>query len=111
MDYYFRHDRGAFWMYKYCLDDSFIFRLFNPFINSASDKKYIPQNIMKYLLKYRDIEIQDSVVPIDNVNNILDFMDKNYDIYPIWFCPCLNLDATLQQKKIAYKKIKYYYYY
>lgn len=108
MDYYFRHDRGAFWMYKYCLDDSFIFRLFNPFINSASDKKYIPQNIMKYLLKYRDIEIQDSVVPIDNVNNILDFMDKNYDIYPIWFCPCLNLDATLQQKKIAYKKIKYY---
>ena len=47
---------------------------------------------MKYLLKYRDIEVQDSVVPVDNLSEILDFMDKNYDIYPIWFCPCLNVD-------------------
>jgi hypothetical protein len=108
LDYYFRHDRGSFWVYKYCLDDSFFARTINPFINNASDKLYIPQNIMKYILKCKSIEIQDSVVPLKNINKILDFVDKNYNIYPIWFCPCLNIDATLQQKKNAYKQMKYY---
>ncbi len=108
LDYYFRHDRGAFWMYNNCVNDSFLFRAFNPLINSASDKKYIPQNIMKILLEYRSITVQDAVVPLDNMSNILNFMDQNYNIYPIWFCPCLNLDATLQQKKIAYNQIKCY---
>ena len=108
LDYYFRHDRGAFWMYSSCIHENPLFRFLNPFINSASDKLFIPQGILKLLLKFKDLEIQDSVVPLDKVDKILNFMDKNYDIYPIWFCPCLNVDATLQQKKLAYNKIKEY---
>ena len=106
LDYYFRHDRGSFWVLKHVMGDNKISRAINPFVNHASDKNLVMQPIMKGILNCMNIEIQDSVVPLSNVQNILTFADKNYSIYPIWLCPCRNVDATLKQKKIIYKILK-----
>ena len=106
LDYYFRHDRGSFWLLKHVMGDNKLSRLINPFVNHASDKKLVMQRIMNGILNYRNIEIQDSVVPLSNVQDILKFADEHYSIYPIWLCPCRNVDATLKQKRIIYKTLK-----
>ncbi len=106
LEYYFRHDRGSFWVLKHVMGDNKVSRLINPFVNHASDKKLVMQRIMSGILNYRNIEIQDSVVPLSNVQDILKFADKHYSIYPIWLCPCRNVDATLKQKTIIYKTLK-----
>ena len=106
LDYYFRHDRGSFWLLKHIIGDNKLCRAINPFVNHASDKHMIMQPVMKKILKFRNIEIQDSVVPLSNLDSILDFANKHYSIYPIWLCPCRNIDATLNQKRIMCKLSK-----
>ena len=90
LDYYFRHDRGSFWLLKHIIGDNTLCRAINPFVNNASDKHLIAQPIMKKILNNRHIEIQDSLVPLSNVKTILEFVDKHYSIYPMWLCPCRN---------------------
>ena len=102
LDYYFRHDRGSFWLLKHILGDNKLCRAINPFVNHASDKNIVLQPIMKGILNVRNIEIQDTVVPLSKMQSILEFADDNYGIYPIWLCPCRNVDATQKQKKIMY---------
>ena len=106
LDYYFRHDRGSFWLLKHIMGDNKLCRAVNPFVNHASDKNIVLQPIMNGILKCRQIEIQDSVVPLSKTQSILEFAEAEYAIYPIWLCVCRNVDATLRQKTIMYKLLK-----
>ena len=106
LDYYFRHDRGSFWLLKHIIGDDKLCRVINPFVNHASDKNIIMQPVMKKILDFRNIEIQDTVVPLSNVQFMLDFAEEHYGIYPMWLCPCRNVDATLKQKRIMYNILK-----
>ena len=106
LDYYFRHDRGSFWIFKHIIGDNKLCRTLNPFINHASDKNIIMQPLLKGILNYKNIEIQDTIVPLSKVQSILDFVDINYSIYPIWLCPCRNIDTSLNQKQMLYNLLK-----
>lgn len=87
-EYFFRYDRGAFWVGKY------IFRtvnvpfnrltraLFNPIFKTRSLYRFLqalktPQNSLT----------QDLILPYQNVERFLNFVDQKTKIYPIWLCP------------------------
>ena len=106
LEYYFRHDRGSFWIFKHVIGDNKLCRTLNPFINHASDKNIIMQPFLKGILNYKNIEIQDTIVPLSKVQSILDFVDINYSIYPIWLCPCRNINTSLNQKQMLYNLLK-----
>lgn len=87
-EYFFRYDRGAFWVGKY------IFRtvkvpfnrltraLFNPIFKTRSLYRFLqalktPQNTIT----------QDLILPYQNVERFLNFVNQKTKIYPLWLCP------------------------
>lgn len=102
LDYYFRHDRGSFWLFKHIIGDNELCRAINPFINHASDKNMLLHPIMKGILNVKNIEKHDIVVPLSKMQNIINYTEDNYSIYPIWLCLCRNVVARKKQKKESY---------
>ena len=102
LDYYFRHDRGSFWLLKHIIGDNKLCRLINPFVNHASDKNIVTQPIMKGILNVKNIVIQDIVVPLSKMQSVLDFVNDKYSIYPIWLCVCRNKFANKKEQKESY---------
>jgi len=102
LDYYFRHDRGSFWLLKHIIGDNKLCRLINPFVNHASDKNIVTHPIMKGILNVNNIEIQDIVVPLSKMQSVLDFVNDKYSIYPIWLCVCRNKFSSKKEQKESY---------
>ncbi len=114
-DYLFRFDRGAFWMGRYLLTPSIlwsflckreisseklaallpelkhrhpdpIFRaLLGPLL--GSQKLYRGLHSMPGDLVKRSFLIQDSVLPPENAEAFIDYIDEHHAPWPLWLCP------------------------
>lgn len=87
-DYLFRYDRGAFWMGR---EGAIIHHI--PF-NRLTRLLFAPVNTTEKLYRLlhgsrlgQQFLIQDNLLPKENVAPFVDFIDKNYGIYPLWLCP------------------------
>lgn len=87
LDYYFRHDRGAYWICKSVIGDDGIARVINPFINHLSDKDTLSHSILRRIIEYKKIIMEDVMIPLSFVSNTISFLDSTYSVYPLWLCP------------------------
>lgn len=87
-DYLFRYDRGAFWMGKYA------FEMFKTPFNRIT--RFILDPLLKTRRMYEALHatnvsqmflIQDLSLPKNNALKFLEFVDKKFEIYPLWICP------------------------
>ena len=88
VDYFFRYDRGAFWMGDYVFDIlklprwDICKRVFNAFFTTRN--LYRGLHHANY---FQAFFIQDIYFPADTVTKYLEFVDQHLGIYPIWLCP------------------------
>lgn len=88
-DYFFRYDIGAFWAVKYGYEEvkmpfnRVIRTLFHPFNNTsiAYDAGVHGGNFSSEYI------IQDIITKKENTQELLEWSDKNLDIYPLWLLP------------------------
>lgn len=87
-DYFFRYDRGAFWMGQYdfkVLRIPFVWftrYIFNIFFNTRTLFRIIHET--GFSQKYF---IQDFNLPSDTTEEFLNIADIKLGIYPLWICP------------------------
>ena len=88
VDYLFRYDRGGFWTAPYA------FQYFITPFNRIT--RYILDPLLHTRILYRAIHktslanfymIQDVGVPFDKAEEFQDWLDKEFNIYPLWLCP------------------------
>jgi delta24-sterol reductase len=87
-DYLFRYDRGAFWMGMYAYQHFMVpFVWFTRFLLDY----FMHTRIMYHALHasgYTDrYIIQDIAFPAGNTAAFVEYVDKNFGIYPLWLCP------------------------
>lgn len=101
-DYLFRYDRGAFWMGAY----SFPYFL-TPF-NRVT--RFILDKLMRTRVLYHAMHesglasefiIQDLRTPSQNAREFIEYIDEEFEIYPLWLCPVRNQEGTLMHPHIA----------
>lgn len=87
-DYLFRYDRGGFWVGRYG------FQYFITPFNRLT--RYLLDKFMHARVMYRAVHksgladtymIQDVGVPYDKVDEFQSWLDKEFNIYPLWLCP------------------------
>ena len=97
VDYLFRYDRGAFWMGRF----SFGLIPFNRITRWMLDPLMRTRKMyeaMHAMGRSQHFIIQDLVMPADTVEQLIDYLEKNISIYPLWLCPIrANADAFMQQ--------------
>jgi FAD/FMN-containing dehydrogenase len=87
-DYLFRYDRGAFWMGMYAYKQFMV-----PFlwITRVLLDYFMHTRIMYHALhasRYTDrFIIQDIAFPAGNAAPFVEYVDREFDIYPLWLCP------------------------
>ena len=88
MDYLFRYDRGAFWMGKYAFD------MFGVAFNRRN--RLLLNGLLNTRRMYQALQgsgaaqqfiIQDVAVPAHNTHDFLQYVDRQFGIYPLWLCP------------------------
>lgn len=107
-DYYFRHDRGAFWIH----DQAFGKDCWMGHHTDASDKAYVPKAMVDFLAAARGTEVQDAVIPMHNTSankdspadEMFKFSAANYGVWPLWLCPCKSLECTADERLQWYKQ-------
>ena len=87
LEYYFRHDRGAYWISNSLLGDHDIGRMINPFFNHATDKHNISHRVLRQIFDYNKIIMDDLMIESLLLSNVLSLIDSTYSIYPLWLCP------------------------
>lgn len=88
-DYFFRYDRGAFWMARYAFK-YFSFAPFDRFSRFCMDSLLHTRPMyraMHYSGHYNKYLIQDLGLPIHNAGDFMDWVDDELEIYPLWLCP------------------------
>ena len=103
LEYFFRHDRGAYWLGKSLLGDHVIGRTINPFINHASDKHNMSHSILRRIFDYKKIIMDDVMISSSLLSNVISAVDSTYSIYPLWLCPC-----RMQQEETLFINIGIY---
>ena len=88
LEYYFRHDRGAYWIGKSLLGDHEIGRAINPFLNHASDKHNLSHRVLRQIFDYNKVIMDDVMIDFSLLSNVVSLIDSTYSIYPLWLCPC-----------------------
>lgn len=97
-DYLFRYDRGAFWTGRYA------FRYF------LLPLTWFTRFILDYLLHTRVMYqalhasgqsnqyiIQDLAIPIDKTEEFVEWLDNEFELYPLWLCP-LKIDDRRRKR-------------
>ena len=88
LDYLFRYDRGAFWVGRYAF--SYFITPFNRIT------RWVLDDFMHTRIMYRALHqsghskryiIQDVAIPYPAAQEFVDYLDKDFGIYPIWLCP------------------------
>ncbi|KXL47432.1 hypothetical protein M433DRAFT_27941 [Acidomyces richmondensis BFW] len=87
-DYLFRYDRGAFWTGSYAF--KYFITPFNPVTRYILDY-FMHTRVMYHALhasghasKYL---IQDLLLPSETVHQFIEYIDKEFRIWPLWLCP------------------------
>jgi hypothetical protein len=87
-DYFFRYNRGAFWVGKYVFVKGKI--PFNKITRFILDPLMQTRTLYRFLQAINISQgqfVQDLCLPEESVLNFLDYCDKNVKVYPIWLCP------------------------
>lgn len=93
-EYYFRYDRGAFWMGRH----AFVYFM-TPFNRIT---RYLLDHFMHTRTMYHALHrsgigpryvIQDMAVPWQNVEDFSNWINQRLDVYPQWLCP-LRADSA-----------------
>ncbi len=126
-DYFFRHDRGAFWMGGYALNPSFFSRYFlhkagipsrpphslpknpGPLFRSLFGRMFSSQSLYSRLHADNDwfetqFVIQDFTLPEEKAADFIDYVIKRWKIKPLWLCPIKS--TTAPQIFSAHKQSK-----
>ena len=87
-EYLFRYDRGAFWTGK------FVFQWFGVPFNRFT--RFLLDWLMSTRILYHGLHasglgegyvIQDLCLPSSTAENFASWLDKEYQVYPLWLCP------------------------
>ena len=87
-DYLFRYDRGAFWTGVYA------FKYFLAPFNRLT--RYLLDYFMHTRVMYHAMHasgfsnryiIQDLALPASNAHEFIEYVDRDFGIYPLWLCP------------------------
>lgn len=86
-DYFFRYDRGCFWMASYKLKHNLINRILYG-SRLTSDNMY-KRTISKTPESFRESQkiIQDIMVPSSSFLDVINFIQTNISIVPLWLLP------------------------
>lgn len=92
LDYCFRYDLGTYWYQdQFIPTDSSIFRkLIHEIIGSQPTLlQSIPKDLLLKNTKMNNLIAQDSSIPLNCMNNVIDKLHKYCDTerYPLWLCP------------------------
>lgn len=87
-DYLFRYDRGAFWMGKYgCAHFLLPFtKLTRTLLDSLFHTRAMFHALHASRMQQHHI-VQDLAVPFRHITSFLQYLDKDFGIYPLWLCP------------------------
>ncbi|KAF2500124.1 FAD-binding domain-containing protein [Lophium mytilinum] len=96
-DYLFRYDCGAYWLGKLALGifpcNSVTKKLISPWLRA--------DRIVTALHKAghtQHLIIQDAVLPIENADKFIHYLEDRVQIYPLWLCPVrVNSISIMQQ--------------
>ncbi|CZT18431.1 related to 24-dehydrocholesterol reductase precursor [Ramularia collo-cygni] len=95
-DYLFRYDRGAFWMGKYTY--RYFAVPFNMFTRWLLDR-YTHTRLMYHALHRSGLSeqfvIQDIAIPYANTSRFVEYLDTNFQQYPLWICPLRVQDKSV----------------
>lgn len=87
-DYFFRWDRGAFWVARYAF--RYFLTPFNRITRFLLDK-FLHAKVMYHALHKSGLSdsyvIQDVGVPYEAADEFHDWLHQNLDVYPVWLCP------------------------
>ena len=92
-EYFFRYDRSCFWIASYKLKHTLLNRIFyGAFL--TSDNMY-KQTLLKTSesLRERKKIIQDIIVPLSAFTEVINFIQKNISITPLWLLP-INIKTS-----------------
>jgi len=88
VDYYFRWDRGGFWVARYAF--TYFFAPFNRITRFLLDR-FMHAKIMYHALHKSGLSdshiIQDVGVPYSTAPHFREWLDREFNIYPLWLCP------------------------
>ncbi|MBE7182760.1 MAG: hypothetical protein INR71_16400 [Terriglobus roseus] len=102
-DYFFRYDRGAFWMGSY----GFAYFPFVPFDRLS---RFVLDRLLHTRVMYRAMHesghydyhlIQDLGVPCGRAVELMEFTGRGKGIWPLWLCPLKMSNGTKLLKKGA----------
>ena len=87
-DYLFRYDRGAFWMGKHAFDLFGIpfSRANRTLLHGLLSTRRLYHALQASGLSHTYI-IQDIALPANKAQAFLQYIDKTFEIYPLWLCP------------------------
>lgn len=107
-DYLFRFDRGAFWGGYYAFKYHFA-----PFNNLT---RYLLDDLIHTSTMYTALHksglanefiVQDIGFPYSTTPDFIDYLDQNFNLYPLWLCPLkLNAPYPLTPKGKHYSQDK-----
>jgi len=105
-DYFFRYDRGAFWIGE----EFFTFfkipfnRLTRFLTNPIMSTKvlYRMWHSLTYTLKQsKKLFVQDCIMPEDKISDIYNFEDNELNIYPLWVLPVKNMKLLSKDDRLS----------
>lgn len=87
-DYLFRYDRGAFWVGRYAFQrfDVPFNRLTRWLLDPILHTRKLYQALQESGASQEHI-VQDLTMPYDKSVAFLEYLDKDFKIYPLWLCP------------------------
>lgn len=98
VDYFFRYDRGAFWVGRYTF--MYLLTPFNRFTRWLYDGFMHTRELYHMMHAsghHTKALIQDVAIPYSKAEEFLAYLDEQWGFYPIWLCPLrlsgMNKDA------------------
>lgn len=95
VDYLFRYDRGGFWVGRYAFQYFMVpFNrvtrwILNPFMHTRTMYHALHESghAHRYIL-------QDLGLPVSASQRFLEYLDRDFHIYPLWLCPIRQFDGS-----------------
>lgn len=61
--------------------------------------KMLASKLLGIDFSFKDIVVQDLIFDPEDVVEVLDKLDKDCNVYPIWLCPILHIEPTVYNGK------------
>lgn len=106
-DYLFRFDRAAFWGGKFCFQ--YFMTPFNRFTRWALDSLLHTKTMYSALHRSglaNEYIVQDIGFPYESVPAFVEYLDRDFGLYPLWLCPLkMREPISLSPRLAPYKNL------